>query len=181
MNKKAKQDNTALKFIVPLLIVVAVVAIGLFKLVPNITRGSAPESSASDLNPDFAYEVKGSFDIEKLKSYNLPIIIEFGADWCPPCQQMAPIIKSLNAELQGKAIIRYVNVDKVEVKGYNFQSIPTQLFINADGSPYVPTQASPVAVDMFADRDTNEHVYTLHTGVLTRENILTIFKEMGME
>ncbi|HOO26331.1 MAG TPA: thioredoxin family protein [Clostridiales bacterium] len=176
-NQKQKKNNDVVKLLVPLLIVLVVVAIGVFKFlqkpaeVPEIENG----------NPDFAYSVKDRLDVEKLKTYNLPIIIEFGASWCPPCQQMEPIMRGLNEELRDKAIIRYVDTDKIRVTDYNFQAIPTQLFINADGTPYKPGPDSPVEMDMFGNKDTNEHIYTLHTGVLSKAEIMTILKEMGMK
>ncbi len=177
MSDKTNQNNKAIKIVIPILILVIVGAIGIFKL----TQKEAEVPQVESGNPDFAYNVTGELDVEKLKSYNLPIIIEFGADWCPPCQQMAPIVKKLNEELQGKAILRYVNVDKIKNIDYNFQSIPTQLFINADGSPYKPTSSSPVQMDLFGNQSTGAHVYTLHTGVLSRDEILKIFDEMGMK
>jgi thioredoxin 1 len=159
-------------------IVLVIVAIFIFR-----TISDKEPAQIDGGNPDFAYSVKGSLDIAKLKSYNLPIILEFGADWCEPCKQMAPIITSLNAELQGKAIIRFINTDdRVNIsESYDFQYIPTQVFINADGTPYNPPNAAEMQMDLKYDKTTNEHIYTTHTGTLTKEQLLDILKEMGME
>lgn len=54
-------------------------------------------------NPDFSLYVTEKIDLEKLKSYGLPIIIDFGADSCIPCKEMAPVLLELNAGLRGKA------------------------------------------------------------------------------
>ena len=78
-----------------------------------------------------------SIDLGALTSYGLPIIIDFGADTCIPCKEMAPVLKTLNAEMQGKAIIKFVDVWKNgnAADGFPIQVIPTQVLINSDGTP----------------------------------------------
>jgi thioredoxin 1 len=181
-----------LKIVVPLLLVCVVVGIWAVKTIQKSNNASInPTSAQTDLsgstgasaNPDFALNVtNNNLDIEKLKSYGLPIIIEFGAEWCSPCKQMAPIIKALNEELQGKAIVRFVNTDENQKtsQAYNFQYIPTQLFINADGTPYNPANAAAMQMDLKYDSKTNELLYTTHTGTLTKAQLLDILEEMGM-
>ena len=41
----------------------------------------------------------------------LPIIIDFTASWCPPCQMIKPIYEQLAQQYQGKAILVKVDVD----------------------------------------------------------------------
>ena len=67
-------------------------------------------------------------------------MIDFGANSCIPCKEMAPILKTLNAEMQGKAIIKFVDVWKNTDAANDFpvQVIPTQVLIAADGTPYAP-------------------------------------------
>ena len=101
----------------PLIKVMAVllisIVIGGIWLVKNREKEVLRElSSAPDRNPDFALYITEAIDLEKLKSYGLPIIIDFGADSCVPCKEMAPVLKELNETLQGKAIIRFVDVWK---------------------------------------------------------------------
>ncbi len=176
-----------LKIIIPILIVILVATIGFVK---NSQHSFLDKSNLSDTtvateitNPDFAYSVKGSLDIAKLKSYNLPIIIEFGAEWCEPCKTMAPIVTSLNDELQGKAIVRFVNTDdRVNIsESYDFQYIPTQVFINADGTPYNPSNAAAMQMDLHYDKVTGALAYTTHTDTLTKQQLLDILNEMGMK
>lgn len=55
------------------------------------------------------------------------VLVDFYADWCGPCRAIAPIIDELANEMNGKAAIAKVNVDKaqgVSVK-YSVHSIPT--------------------------------------------------------
>ena len=58
----------------------------------------------------FPLHVTDAIDLEELKSYGLPIIIDFGADSCVPCKEMAPVLEKLNEELKGKAIVLFVDV-----------------------------------------------------------------------
>lgn len=186
------KNNLALKIIIPVLLVVVVAGIWAAKNAQQketsnndsaIVQTDAQGNTQTNSNPDFAYDVKDDFNVEKLKSYGLPIIIEFGADWCAPCKQMKPIVTALNKDLVGRAIIRYVDTDKYGslLSDYNFQYIPTQLFINADGTPYSPANAAKIQMDLHYDSVTNELDYTTHTGTLTKQELLDILDEMGMK
>jgi thioredoxin 1 len=41
-----------------------------------------------------------------------PLLVDFYADWCGPCQTLSPVLEKVIAELQGKVTIFKVNVDK---------------------------------------------------------------------
>ncbi len=192
-NTNTSGSKTVLKIIIPILLVCVIVGIWAVKTIQKATdsgdnltiaQTDVSGSTGTTGNPDFALNVtNNNLDIEKLKTYGLPIIIEFGADWCAPCKQMAPIIKALNKELQGKAIVRFVDTDKNQktASEYNFQYIPTQLFFNADGTPYNPANAAAMQMDLKYDSVTNEHIYTTHTSTLTKAQLLDILEEMGMK
>lgn len=62
------------------------------------------------------------------------------------------------------------------------QVIPTQVLINADGTPFVPSDelAKKIPFDMYSSRDTGEHVFTVHQGGLTEEEMRLILDEMGV-
>ena len=49
-------------------------------------------------NPDFFLEVTEPLDFDRLKSYGLPIMIDFGADSCAPCKEMAPVLSGSSRE-----------------------------------------------------------------------------------
>lgn len=68
---------------------------------------------------------------------DLPAIIDFYADWCGPCRQVAPILKELAKEFNGKIRVYKVNVDKEKelAAALGIQSLPTVVFIPMKGQP----------------------------------------------
>ncbi len=76
---------------------------------------------------DFATEVIGS---------RLPVLVEFTADWCPPCRQMAPVLSALAAEEEGRLKVVQVNVDANPdtTHAYKVLSMPT-FIVFRDGQP----------------------------------------------
>lgn len=125
----------------------------------------------------------GSFNLEELTEYNLPIMIHMGAVWCPPCQKMKPYIEELYEEYMGEILIVYVDVDKVDISDYPLSVVPTQFFFNSDGTPFVPSEEivmkSPSSWVSFNDKDTNEPLFTTHQGLLTKEELIALFMEMS--
>ena len=67
-----------------------------------------------------------NFDQEVLKS-DIPVLIDFFAEWCGPCKMQAPIIEDLEKEYQEKAKIVKMNVDQSPQTSNQYQvmSIPT--------------------------------------------------------
>ncbi|MBE5869971.1 MAG: thioredoxin [Lachnospiraceae bacterium] len=71
-----------------------------------------------------------NFETEVLNS-DIPVMIDFYADWCGPCKMMGPIVEKLASEYDGKVKIGKINVDEEpDLAGkYNIMSIPSFLFI----------------------------------------------------
>ena len=70
-----------------------------------------------------------NFEEEVLKS-NLPVLVDFSADWCGPCKMMAPVIDELAGEYEGEMKIGKINVDQSPdiAQKYNVMSIPMFAF-----------------------------------------------------
>lgn len=72
----------------------------------------------------------GNFENEVINS-DVPVLVDFYADWCGPCKMMAPVIEQLSTEYAGKAKIGKLDVDVngVTAQKYRVMSIPTMLLI----------------------------------------------------
>ena len=72
-----------------------------------------------------------SFEQEVLQSEQ-PVVVDFWAPWCGPCNQFAPVFENLANEYEGKAKFVKVNVDENQqyAQKYGVMSIPTIVVFN---------------------------------------------------
>ena len=182
MNKRIAQ------IIVPLLIIAVIAGIWLVK---NQTKEESTINRDPSLLPahlqdaDFSLYINETGDFSDLAEYNLPIVIDFGADYCVPCKTMEPVLIAVNEQMYGKAFVKYVDVEEnpEAVGNVPVQVIPTQLFINKDGTPFVPSEelAAQIGFTKYNYKDSGEHAFTIHQGILSQEQMLLILAEMGVE
>lgn len=180
-----------LKIVIPLLIIAVIAGIWVVKnnsATAPLTPSAASDNKADVVQPnndtDFVLEVS-SVDLGTLTAYGLPLIIDFGSDSCIPCKEMAPVLQTMNAEMQGKAIVKFVDVWKNPdaAKDFPVQVIPTQVLIAADGTPYAPSKevSAQIQFSQYSYKDTGELAFTVHQGGLTKEQMRIILKDMGVE
>ncbi len=174
-----KMQKNLLKILIPAIMLIVIVVIW-------FTQNTGEDAAAvsGEITPGFELNVN-EVDLESWQQHNLPIIIDFGATECEPCKAMAPVLVDLNAEMQEKAIIKFVDVwvNPAASQDYPVQVIPTQILINADGTPYVPSEevAQQIQFSAYADRESGEHVFTAHMGGLSEEQMRLILTDMGVE
>lgn len=198
-----KNKNLWVKILIIILALVAVAGIYVYKQTEEekqnnqSTTQEGSENTVKDNSESVTQdEIEGtdkdsssleisSVDLDEIKSYGLPFIIDFGSDSCIPCKEMAPVLETLYEEWQGKAIVHFVDVWKNTTAANDFpvSVIPTQVFYNADGTPFVPSDelSKEIEFTMYSSKDTNEHIFTTHQGGVTEDQMRKIFAEMGVE
>lgn len=74
---------------------------------------------------------KDNFDSEVEKS-EIPVIVDFWADWCMPCHMLEPVIEELSKEYEGKVKVGKLNIDEnpTIASRYSVMSIPSVVFFN---------------------------------------------------
>ena len=67
-----------------------------------------------------------TFD-KDISTNDVPVVVDFGAEWCGPCKQISPILSELAEEYKEKILIAKVNIDEnPEIpSNYGIMSIPT--------------------------------------------------------
>ena len=108
--------------------------------VKNIPSANSP-GVVQQLTSDVFRKVIYNYDANTEWKYEgtMPVIIDFYADWCPPCRQLSPLVEEIAKEYQGKIIVYKVDTDKERslAQSLGITSLPTLLYIPAKGKPQV--------------------------------------------
>jgi thioredoxin 1 len=100
----------------------------------NVTTSASISSDTAVLSPSSAVAVTdATFDTE-VKNSDIPVVVDFWAEWCGPCKQIGPAFEELATELEGKVKIAKVDVDTnpSAAASMGVRGIPA-LFIFKDG------------------------------------------------
>jgi thioredoxin 1/putative thioredoxin len=115
-----------------------------------------------------------SFEAEVLRS-ELPVLVEFGAAWCGPCKTVAPELEALARELDGKAKVVTVDIDKSPIltRELGVQSVPTFVVFHHGR----PVAGRAGAMQRAALREMLEPVLPRAAGALKPEEVARLVRE----
>ncbi len=90
----------------------------------------------------------------------LPLMLDIGSTTCIPCKRMAPILEELKEEYRGVVEIKFIDIyrERTAARKYRIRAIPTQIFYDTQGGEF-----------------------HRHLGYMGKEEILRVFREMGVE
>lgn len=174
-------NKRIIQILVVLFIILAVIAIYLVK--NPVSKELGMSKTASD-SIDMEFDVT-SLDMERYISYGLPIMVDFYGTTCGPCKMMEEDINSFYKNSLGKVTVRKLDAWEYPegASDYPVVVVPTQMFITKEGEPYMPSEElmGKIQFSIYRWKDTGEVAYTVHQGILAYDEMVLIFKDMGVE
>jgi thioredoxin len=118
------------------------------------TRYQALRAQAKDIMSDHIHHVTDdSFDPEVLQS-QLPVLVDYWAEWCGPCKMVAPILEELAKDYSGRLKVAKLDIDQNDKMAARFgvRGIPTlMLFKNGAVTAQVVGAKSKSQLTAFLD------------------------------
>ena len=111
-----------------------------------------------------AYKIYGIKKAPKETTENIekgkPMLVDLGATTCIPCKEMVPVLAEVKKMYDGKTVVKIIDVydDPEAGNKYEIRVIPTQIFLDKDG----------------------KQVFR-HEGFFSKDDIVKVFKDMGVE
>jgi len=89
-----------------------------------------------------------------------PMLVDLGATTCIPCKEMVPVLAQVKKMYEGRAVVKIIDIyeNPEAANKYEIRVIPTQIFLDKDG----------------------KQVFR-HEGFFSKEDIVKVFKDMGVE
>lgn len=109
-----------------------------------------------------------------------PMLLVLGESWCQPCLRMMDDLRELHRNV-ADVEVRYIDLERNReaMDYFPVRVTPTIVLYEADGKPFSPPEDFGISMLMYSSRDTGEHVFTVHEGYLTREELDTLIEALG--
>ena len=110
------------------------------------------------MSDKIVYVSDDTFDDEVLQG-DMPVLVDFWADWCGPCKMIAPILDEISDEYEGRLKVAKLNIDDNPntPPTFGIRGIPTQIFFDENG----------------------KEIYR-HTGFFDEDSIIAQLTKMGV-
>ncbi len=93
-----------------------------------LAAASAPET------PDTPVSIESEAQFQELLAENSVVLVDFYADWCGPCQMLAPTVEAIAAETDAAVAKVDIDANQSLAANYQVQGVPT-LYLFVDGEP----------------------------------------------